>query len=107
MSKPRALTKSELIDRVFANHGSLTSKEAEQAVNMILQAIVEAMAHGARVEIRSFGSFHLKLRGSRMGRNPRTGERIPVESKYVSAFKAGTKLKSAVNQAFISETKIE
>ena len=81
----RALTKSELIDRVFASHGSLTNREAEDAVNEILKTIITAMSNGVRVEIRGFGSFSLKYRAARKGRNPRTGEilEIPAGKKLV------------------------
>ena len=54
----RALTKSELIDKVFARHGSLTNREADEAVNEILKTIISAMSHGVRVEVRGFGSAH-------------------------------------------------
>ena len=61
----RALTKSELIDKVFARHGSLTNREADEAVNEILKTIISAMSHGVRVEVRGFGSFSLKHRAAR------------------------------------------
>ncbi len=98
-----ALTKSELIERVFAEHGSLTNREADQAVNTILNTIVTALGHGCRVEVRSFGSFSLNLRRARNGRNPRTGESVAVAAKYVPNFKAGIELKKAVNDAYLAE----
>ncbi len=99
----RALTKSELIDRVFAEHGSLTNREADEAVNTILNTIISALGHGCRVEIRSFGSFSLNRRRARNGRNPRTGESVAVAAKYVPNFKAGVELKTAVNEAYLAE----
>ncbi len=98
-----ALTKSELIERVFQKHGSLTNREADTAVNLLLNTIVQSLGQGKRVEIRNFGSFSLRLRKSRMARNPRTGESVPVESKYIPMFKAGAELKEAVNNSFLGE----
>jgi len=97
----RALTKSELIDRVFASHGSLTNREAEDAVNEILKTIITAMSNGVRVEIRGFGSFSLKYRAARKGRNPRTGE----TAKYVPHFRAGKEVRDAMNASRESEMK--
>lgn len=94
-----ALTKSELIDHIAAECGSLNSKEAEVAVNTVLQTIVQALAEGRRVEIRGFGSFSLNKRAARMGRNPRTGESVAVEEKYVPKFKAGEDLRAAVDES--------
>ena len=98
----RALTKSELIDRVFASHGSLTNREAEDAVNEILKTIITAMSNGVRVEIRGFGSFSLKYR---KGRNPRTGETVEVSAKYVPHFRAGKEVRDAMNASRESEMK--
>ena len=94
-----ALTKSELIDHIAAECGSLNSKEAETAVNTVLQTIVNALAEGRRVEIRGFGSFSLNKRAARVGRNPRTGEAVQVEEKYVPKFKAGADLRAAVDES--------
>lgn len=101
----RALTKSELIDRVFASHGSLTNREAEDAVNEILKTIIMAMSNGVRVEIRGFGSFSLKYRAARKGRNPRTGETVEVSAKYVPHFRAGKEVRDAMNASRESEMK--
>lgn len=99
LSMSGALTKSELIDRLAAECGSLNAREAEIAVNTVLQTIVQALSEGCRVEIRGFGSFSLNKRGARIGRNPRTGEAVQVEEKYVPKFKAGTELRTAVDNA--------
>ncbi len=101
----RALTKSELIDRVFENHGSLTNREAEVAVTEILRTIIAAMSNGARVEVRGFGSFSLKYRAARKGRNPRTGETVEVSAKYVPHFRAGKEVRDALNASRDSEAK--
>ena len=102
-----ALTKSELIEHVFQKHGSLTNREAETAVNLILNPVIQSLGKGTRVEIRNFGSFSLRLRQSRMARNPRTGEQVPVEAKYIPMFKAGAELKQAVNESFLEEKDAE
>ena len=99
LSMSHALTKSELIDHIAAECGSLNSKEAEVAVNTVLQTIVQALAEGRRVEIRGFGSFSLNKRAARMGRNPRTGASVAVEEKYVPKFKAGADLRAAVDES--------
>ena len=95
----RALTKSELIDHIAAECGSLNAREAETAVNTILQHIIKALAEGRRVEIRGFGSFSLIKHAARVGRNPRTGESVQVEEKYVPKFKAGADLRVAVDES--------
>ena len=92
-----------LVDLVFARNGSLNIREADQAVRLILEMIIDAMGRGKRIEIRNFGSFSLTKRRSRVGRNPRTGESVPVEAKYIPHFKAGAELKNAVNDAFNKE----
>lgn len=93
----RALTKSELISRVFERHPSLSSRDADMAVNEVLRAMVSAMSHGVRVEIRGFGSFSLKYREAREGRNPRTGEPVMVPAKYVPHFRAGKEIRDQLN----------
>ena len=90
----RALTKSELIDRIFARLPNLTSREAEFAVNEVLRTTVS----GVRVEIRGFGSFSVKHREARKGRNPRTGEAVQVPAKYVPYFRAGKEIRDALNE---------
>ena len=84
----RALTKSELIDKVFARHGSLTNREADEAVNEILKTIISAMSHGVRVEVRGFGSFSLKHRAART---------VEVPAKFVPHFRAGKEIRDAMN----------
>ena len=94
----RALTKSELIDRIFARLPNLTSREAEFAVNEVLRTTVSALSRGVRVEIRGFGSFSVKHREARKGRNPRTGEAVQVPAKYVPYFRAGQEIRDALNE---------
>ena len=93
----RALTKSELIDRTFERHSFISNSEADIAVNEVLRTIVNAMGRGVRVEIRGFGSFSLKYRAARMGRNPKTGESVSVPAKFVPHFRAGKEVREALN----------
>ena len=69
------------------------------AVNEVLRAMVSAMSHGVRVEIRGFGSFSLKYREAREGRNPRTGEPVMVPAKYVPHFRAGKEIRDQLNDS--------
>lgn len=100
----RALTKSELIERIFDRHPNLTNREADSAVNEVLRTMVSVMSRGVRVEIRGFGSFSLKYRAAREGRNPRTGEPVQVPAKFVPHFRAGKEIRDALNaKAFSAE----
>ena len=103
----RALTKSELIDRIFERHLHLTNREADAAVNEVLRTMVSAMSHGVRVEIRGFGSFSLKYREAREGRNPRTGEPVQVPAKFVPHFRAGKEMRDALNEKVQAESSQE
>jgi len=96
-----SMTKSELIERIVATqtHSSgseLTSKDVELAVKMMLEQMSKALASGARIEIRGFGSFSLHYRAPRIGRNPKTGEEIPITARRVVTFRPGQKLKQRV-----------
>lgn len=93
----RALTKSELISRVFGRHPMLTGRNADEAVNIVLRAMVSALSRGMRVEVRGFGSFSVKYRPPREGRNPRTGETVKVPGKYVPYFRAGKEIRNHLN----------
>ncbi len=91
------MTKSELI-AALAKETHFTQQDAELAVNTIFDSMAERLAEGGRVEIRGFGSFETRLRAERLGRNPKTGEKVQVEEKRVPAFKAGKGLKEMVNK---------
>lgn len=93
----RALTKSELISRVFGRHPMLTGRNAVEAVNIVLRSMVCALSRGMRVEVRGFGSFSVKYRPARDGRNPRTGEAVKVPGKYVPYFRAGKEIRDHLN----------
>lgn len=97
------MTKSELIARLVERFPQLVAKDAEIAVKVILDAMTEALARGDRIEIRGFGSFSLNHRPPRVGRNPRSGERVEVPEKWVPHFKAGKELRERVDAADLTE----
>jgi len=98
-AKAGVMTKAELVDEV-ARVGQLTKKQAETIVNIIFDSIVESLRSGEKIELRGFGSFRLRSRKSRTGRNPKTGEKVDVPSKKIPYFKPGKELKELINKAF-------
>jgi integration host factor subunit beta len=92
-----AMTKSQLIELLSARHSQLAPKDAELAVKTMLDAMAHTLASGNRIEIRGFGSFGLNFRPPRVGRNPKTGEKVQVPRKYVPHFKAGKELRERVD----------
>jgi integration host factor subunit beta len=92
------MTKSELITRLAGRFPQLVAKDAEFAVKMILDSMTDALARNDRIEIRGFGSFALNHRPPRLGRNPKSGEKVRVPEKYVPHFKAGKELRERVDQ---------
>ncbi|MFT7685861.1 MAG: integration host factor subunit beta [Candidatus Azotimanducaceae bacterium] len=97
------MTKSELIERIAVVQTQLSVKDVELAVKMILEHLAEALAEGERIEIRGFGSFSLHYREARLGRNPKTGEKVELVGKYVPHFKPGKELKDRVNLGMAAE----
>ena len=93
------MTRSELIDSLAARFPQLTAQDAEVAVKELLDALTGALIQGQRIEIRGFGSFSLKYRPPRTGRNPKTGEKVDVAAKYVPHFKPGKELRDRVDVA--------
>tara|TARA_B100000686_G_scaffold354864_1_gene467781 strand:+ start:1076 stop:1354 length:279 start_codon:yes stop_codon:yes gene_type:complete len=91
------MTKSELTLKIAELNPHLYQRDAELIVNAIFDAITEALANGDRVELRGFGAFSVKHRDARKGRNPRTGESVDVEEKFVPFFKTGKKLHERLN----------
>ena len=100
------MTKSELIVRLAERFPQLVTKDADFAVKMILDAMADALVRGHRIEIRGFGSFALNYRPPRTGRNPKSGEKVSVPSKWVPHFKAGKELRERVDQALASATPV-
>ncbi|MCK5819451.1 MAG: integration host factor subunit beta [Psychromonas sp.] len=91
------MTKSELITRLASNSTRLSIKNVEDAVRETLALMVDTLTKGNRIEIRGFGSFSLHYRDPRIGRNPKTGEKVQLSGKYVPHFKPGKELKDRVN----------
>ena len=90
------MTRSELIAALSRRFPQLLLQDADTAVKEIFSAISNSLAQGRRVEIRGFGAFSLNYRPPLMGRNPKTGEKIPVSARYVPHFKAGKELRENV-----------
>jgi integration host factor subunit beta len=97
------MTKSDLIVRLAERFPQLVAKDADFAVKMILDAMSEALAKGDRIEIRGFGSFALNYRPPRVGRNPKSGDKVSVPQKWVPHFKAGKELRERVDIALQAE----
>ena len=91
------MTKSELILLLAEANPHLFQRDVERIVSTIFNEISAALESGDRVELRGFGAFSVKKRGSRVGRNPRTGAAVQVESKYVPFFKTGKQLRDRLN----------
>ena len=93
----KTMTKSELIAKLAERNPRLVARDADEAVNTMLDAMTEALAGGQRIEIRGFGSFALNYRPPRVGRNPKSGDRVQVPAKHVPHFKAGKELRERVD----------
>ncbi|MDR2452250.1 MAG: integration host factor subunit beta [Candidatus Accumulibacter sp.] len=93
------MTKSDLIVRLTERFPQLVMKDTDFAVKMILDALSEALVKGDRIEIRGFGSFSLNYRPPRIGRNPKSGEKVSVPEKWVPHFKAGKELRERVDRS--------
>jgi integration host factor subunit beta len=91
------MIKSELIQRIAEENPHLFQRDVEKIVSTIFDEIAGALARGDRVELRGFGAFSVKSRDARMGRNPRTGEAVPVPEKRVPFFKTGKDLRERLN----------
>ncbi|MFB5067669.1 MAG: HU family DNA-binding protein [Candidatus Wallacebacter cryptica] len=89
------MTKTDLVDQVAAKT-NLTKKDSAAAVDAVFASITESLAQGEKVQIIGFGSFEVRERAERTGRNPQTGAEMTIPAKSVPAFKAGKQLKDAV-----------
>jgi len=94
------MTKSDLIERLASKHIQLSSRDVEAAIKEILEQMSGCLEEGERIEIRGFGSFSLHYRAPRIGRNPKTGEKVELSGKYVPHFKPGKELRERVNNGF-------
>ena len=100
------MIKSELIAKIADGNHHLFHKDIERIVNVVLDEIVDALARGDRVELRGFGAFTVKHREPRTGRNPRTGQSVDVEEKFVPFFKSGRELRERLNRSAKATTKM-
>ena len=91
------MTKADLVERV-AREAEMTKKDAEQLVEIIFETIIDSLNNGEKIELRGFGSFRLRERDARQGRNPKTGESVDIPAKRVAYFKPGKELKEIINQ---------
>src|SRR5438067_1303276 len=96
-SRSGVMTKAELIDEV-SRLAELTRKDSEVIVETIFDSVVRSLRAGDKIEIRGFGSFRTRQRRPRVGRNPKTGERVEVPAKKIPFFKPSKELKDLVNE---------
>lgn len=97
------MLRSELVQKLAEENPHLRPQDLEQVVDTILEEISSALENGNRVELRGFGAFSVRQRDARTGRNPRTGESVEVEEKYVPFFKAGKELRARLNNGIDPE----
>ena len=91
------MTKADLVETV-AKEAEMTKKDAEQLVEIIFDSIVGTLNKGEKIELRGFGSFRVRERDARKGRNPKTGEAVNIPAKRVAYFKPGKDLKELINK---------
>jgi integration host factor beta subunit len=94
------MTKRDLIDEIVRLYPTYSRRDAEVIVNAVFDSMTEALCTGERIEIRGFGSFVVKQRRAREGRNPKTGEIVAVSAKQVPFFKVGKELKQRVDRSY-------
>lgn len=92
------MTRSELVSILAQRFPQLSVQDADISVMEVINAVSETLANGGRVEIRGFGSFSLNYRPPRIGRNPKTGEKVNVPGKWSPHFKAGKELREMVDR---------
>ncbi len=90
------MTKADLVEKVAAE-ADMTKKDAEQLVEIIFESIVSTLNKGEKIELRGFGSFRVRQRNARKGRNPKTGASVNIPAKRVAYFKPGKDLKEVIN----------
>ena len=92
------MIKSELVQKIAEKNSHLSHREVERLVSAIFDEITNALSAGGRVELRGFGAFSVKSRPGRVGRNPRTGQKVEISEKNVPYFKSGKLLKERLNK---------
>ncbi len=93
------MTKLELIENLSIKFGQLKNKDVKTAVYTAFEEICQTLENGNRVEIRGFGSFSLHHRDERIGRNPKTGEKVKVKAKAIPHFRAGKEMRSRIDES--------
>jgi integration host factor subunit beta len=96
------MTKADLVEEV-AKATDMTKKDSEKLVEIVFDSIIESLKKGDKIELRGFGSFRVRQRGSRRGRNPKTGAPVSVPAKRVAYFKPGKELKDLINTEATTE----
>ena len=99
------MTKSDLVEKLAekAANLTLTKKQCEEIVDTVFDRMKDALRKGEKIEIRGFGSFTIRVRRSKEGRNPKTGEKVDVPPKKIPYFKMGKELKALLNSVASSE----
>ena len=92
------MIRSELLHELHKDNPDLRADQIQQVVDVFFDEITQRLAEGGRVELRGFGAFSTRERDARTGRNPRTGEAVPVPAKRVPYFKAGKEIRSRLNE---------
>ncbi len=95
------MLRTELISLLAKKHPDFTASDVELAVKSIIDSIINQLAQGGRVEMRGFGSFSVRTRPARLGRNPKTGEEVQVPEKAVLNFRSGNELRERVNVGLV------
>ncbi len=91
------MIRSELIQRLAEENSDLTLPDVERIGDIFFSEIIEQLSQGGRVELRGFGAFTTRARDARTGRNPRTGEAVPIKAKKVPFFKPGKEIRERLN----------
>ncbi len=99
----KTITRAQLSEAVYQEVG-LSRNESADLVESVLKEIAETLSHGETVKISSFGSFSVRQKGRRVGRNPKTGQEVPILPRKVLVFRASNVLKSRVNSTRTAET---
>ena len=94
-----AINKKQLVDLISSNQDQLSNKDVELSVKAIFESMSDSLKNGDRIEIRGFGSFGLRFRKSRTGRNPKSGESVNIQNRYVPHFKPGKDFRESVKEA--------
>lgn len=92
------MTRSELIERIANKNPHLLVKDVERIVAVVFDKIISSLAKGERVEFRGFGAFSVRKRTPRIAKNPRTGEQVSVEERFIPHFKTGKQLHEMLNK---------